>query len=163
MIRTTPPISLTDVMNELRITNPGRAYPISLGDADVRALAGKPSGAISLSDLYGKSSYVPMTVTAIANDDYRNSAAGAGTVYGTATANVSGGKGAKQYQWVVLSNPGGATISGATSPQLNVEKSYFNASSGSANVQVRCDVTDETGAAVSSNAVTVPLEWEFNP
>ncbi len=162
-IRTTPPISLSDVMAELRTSNPGRAYPISLGDADVRALAGVPSGPISLSDLYGKSSYLPMTVTATASSDFKNSAASAGTVNGTAAANVSGGKGAKQYRWVVLSNPGGASISGTTSSQLGASKSYARYSTGSADVQARCDVTDETGATASSGVVTVSLTWAYDP
>ena len=45
-------ISLLDVRNEL-----GKTGAISLGDSAVRALAGKTSGAISLGDLRGKSSF----------------------------------------------------------------------------------------------------------
>ena len=52
-------ISLTQVLAELQTANAGRTLPISLGDADVRALAGVPSGAISLSNLYGKTAYTP--------------------------------------------------------------------------------------------------------
>lgn len=161
-IRTTPPISLTDVMDEIRLTNPGRAYPISLGDADVRALAGIPSGPISLSDFYGKSAYPPMTVTATATGSFKNSAASAGTVSGTATASASGGKGAKQYQWIVLSNPGDASISGLNSSQLSASKAFARYSTGSADVQARCNATDETGATVSSNIVTIALNWEYS-
>ena len=43
-------ITLGQVATEL-----GVGLPISLGDANVRALAGVPSGAISLTNLYGKS------------------------------------------------------------------------------------------------------------
>lgn len=43
-------LSLAQVRTEL-----GLSGPISLGDADVRALAGKPTGPISLNDLRGKS------------------------------------------------------------------------------------------------------------
>lgn len=50
------PISMQQVLVELQIANPSRTTPISLNDADVRALAAKPSGPISMSDLYGKSS-----------------------------------------------------------------------------------------------------------
>ncbi|MNL48661.1 hypothetical protein D3C87_1715370 [compost metagenome] len=40
----------------------GAAAPLSLGDSRVRTLAGKPSGAISMSDLRGKSAYTPPTI-----------------------------------------------------------------------------------------------------
>lgn len=49
-------ISFTDVFAELSVSNGARAFPISLGDADVLALAGKTGLPISLSDLYGKTS-----------------------------------------------------------------------------------------------------------
>lgn len=49
-------ITMAQVLTELQIAAPARTTPISLGDADVRALAGVPSGAISLASLYGKSS-----------------------------------------------------------------------------------------------------------
>ena len=45
-------ISLLDVRNEL-----GKTGAISLGDSAVRTLAGRTSGAISMSDLRGKSSF----------------------------------------------------------------------------------------------------------
>lgn len=44
------PISLGQVRNELKLTG-----PISLGQDQVRQLAGKQSGTIKMSDLYGKS------------------------------------------------------------------------------------------------------------
>ncbi len=44
------PISLGQVRTELKLTG-----PISLGQAQVRQLAGKQSGTIKMSDLYGKS------------------------------------------------------------------------------------------------------------
>lgn len=50
-----PPISMSQVLTELRINDPGRNYPVSLFDADVRALAQIPSGTISMYDLLGKS------------------------------------------------------------------------------------------------------------
>lgn len=54
------PISLANVNTEL-----GKSYnaTISLNDAAVRALAGESSGAISLANLFGKSSYNPGSVT----------------------------------------------------------------------------------------------------
>lgn len=50
-----PPISMADVLVELQGANPARTYPIALTDADVRQLAGIPSGEIELLDLLNKS------------------------------------------------------------------------------------------------------------
>lgn len=161
-IRTTPPISLSDVMAELRIVDPNRVYPISLGDADVRALAGRPSGAISLSDLYGKSSYVPMTVYATGGSDFQNSVYGPGTASAGAAASVTGGRGAMMFNWVVLSSIGDPVISGHTTPTLYASRGYTENSNGSATVTARCDVTDETGATASSVEVSIDLRWEGN-
>lgn len=46
-------IKMSQVRDELKKTG-----PISLGNADVRKLGGKPSGTIKMSDLYGKSNYI---------------------------------------------------------------------------------------------------------
>jgi hypothetical protein len=48
-LQTSGPISLDDIRQELGISG-----AISLNDPEVRLLAGKPSGPISLSDFYGK-------------------------------------------------------------------------------------------------------------
>lgn len=53
------PISLNDVRIELESPN----ATISLNDTVVRTLAGKPTGAISLSDLYGKTSRMSLELT----------------------------------------------------------------------------------------------------
>ncbi|UOX40303.1 hypothetical protein [Vibrio phage PhiImVa-1] len=52
-------ISLAQVNEEL---GKGSSTTISLGDAAVRELAGRATGAISMSDLRGKSAYITMTV-----------------------------------------------------------------------------------------------------
>lgn len=60
-------ISLLDVRNEL-----GKTGAISLGDSAVRTLAGRTSGAISMSDLRGKSSKVKHEIDLICGEfDYR--------------------------------------------------------------------------------------------
>lgn len=60
-------ISLLDVRNEL-----GKTGAISLGDSAVRALAGRTSGAISMSDLRGKSSKIKHQIDWICGEiDYR--------------------------------------------------------------------------------------------
>lgn len=77
-------ISLLDVRNEL-----GKTGAISLGDSAVRTLAGRTSGAISMSDLRGKSSKVKHEIDLICGEfDYRAQAGptvisiGAGYGYG---------------------------------------------------------------------------------
>lgn len=51
-------ISLDDVRKELNITG-----PVSLGDSNVRSLAGVSSGKISMKDLYGKSNIFKADLT----------------------------------------------------------------------------------------------------
>lgn len=53
-------ISLSQVNTELNQSSTGQ---ISLGDANVRALAGVPSGAISMANLHGKSSTLVYNIT----------------------------------------------------------------------------------------------------
>jgi hypothetical protein len=61
---TTGPISLGQVKEELNKTG-----SISLGSTDVRNLAGKTSGQISLSDLYGKSNTKEVNVQLFQSND----------------------------------------------------------------------------------------------
>ena len=155
------PISTDQILAELRTANPGRNYPLSTQDADVLALAGKTAGQpVKIPDDFLGKSAAGLAVTATASGQFKNSAAAAGTVSGNATAAVTGSTGTTQYQWVVLSNPGGATVSGLTSQQMGASKAYARYATGSADVQVRCDVTDSKGITVSSNVVTIPLNWE---
>jgi len=62
-------LSLSVVNTEL---NKSAFAAISMGDADVRALFGKPSGVISLSDGYGKSASFVKTLTIAANTQNYN-------------------------------------------------------------------------------------------
>lgn len=158
-IRSTPPISLADVMAELRIANPNRAYPLSLGDTDVRALAGKPSGPISLGDLYGRSGYAPMSISAVGGSDFQTSQFGPGSVSASATATAVGGRGAKTYLWLIGEQQGSLVLSGQNTSTLVATKAYTQNSTGSATVSANCRVTDETGAMVTSNPIVINLEW----
>lgn len=158
-----PPISLTDVLAELRVVSPNRGAAISLGDSDVRALAGKPNGAVSLSDLFGKSSYIPMTVTATGDSGANyNSQLNGGTVSCYPSVMVQGGRGARTYNWRLVNNPNGVTLSNATSPSCTVSITFTKNSMGSATADLVCDVKDETGATVTSNTVQAYLEWSNN-
>ena len=53
------PISMSQVATELGVTASG----INLNQTNVRTLAGRPSGTISMSDLLGKSSVIKFTMT----------------------------------------------------------------------------------------------------
>ena len=156
---TSPPISLIDVLTELRVVNPGRSLPISLGDADVRNLAGKPSGAISLSDLYGKSSYIPMTVQASGDSASGNSQISGGTLVCHPIVSVTNGRGNKTINWRVISASGGPVLTNPTSISPTVTQTFGKTSQGSSSMDLQADATDATGATVSSNIVTVYFDW----
>lgn len=157
-------ISTDDIMAELRTANPGRAYPISTSDFDVLALAGKsPGSALSIpNDLHGKSSYTPMMVVATSAEneaDSTGSSGGGSTISAYPSVTVSGGRGAKTIQWVVLGTTGAPQVTQLTQPQVRVLGGYGPNTNGSASATLRADVTDETGAVVSSNIVTGTVSW----
>lgn len=160
---TTGPISLTDVMNELRTVNSGRAYPISLGDSDVRNLAGVPSGPISLTDLRGKTAvapYTPMSVSGNGDYVYGYSGAGGGTLYAHPGINVSGGAPPYTFSWSFTSNPSGCGLINPTAQSCTVSKSYSGNTVGSATAVLQCWVSDTQTSVLVSN-ITVTLEWDF--
>jgi hypothetical protein len=144
-------ISLTQVMNELRNANPARAYPISLGDADVRALAGVASGAISLSNLYGKSS--GLTVTA-PNRFAQRLTNTSGNVSVASTATASGGNGVYTYAWSYVSGDSFSIANGATATAT------FATTCSPGTVftgTYKCTVSDGLGVAGSAT-ITVELD-----
>lgn len=151
-------ISLTDVLNELKVTNSSRALPISLGDSDVLALAGKSAPPISLSDLYGKSSYVPMTVTGTNSSANAGTTGSGGTVTCHPSVTVSGGSGTLSYLWSFTSNPDGCTLGAATSQTCNVSHTYSASSYGNGNAVLQCAVTDSR-ATVTTGGITAALSW----
>lgn len=158
-LSTSAPMSLGDVLTEIRRVTPSRALPISMGDADVRALAGKPSGAISLSDLYGKSSYVPMTLTATDGEGVFSSAAAAGVARCNPSVQVAGGSGGNTYLWEFTANPGGAQLLNASSAACTVQRLYERNETGSLEATLRCTVTDNTNHVAIANNVSARLEW----
>lgn len=151
-------IGLTDVLNELKITTPSRALPISLGDSDVLALAGKSAPPISLSDLYGKSSYIPLSVTGN-NDSASAVSASAGTVTCHPSVTVTGGSGGTTYAWSFTSNPNGCSLGAATAATCNVSHSYATNAFGSANAVLQCVVSDNTGHSKTLGGITGDLDW----
>lgn len=155
-------ISLGQVLDELRVANSNRGLPISLGDADVLALAGKSGPPISLGDLYGKSAIAPLT--AVGNNDYTftNSSAANGTARAYPSVTVSGGSGARTYAWSILStNNASATLSNTGNIGCTVSVPYYQNTNGSATVYLRCVVTDSTGSVTVDNIVA-RMDWEGN-
>lgn len=149
-------ISLSDVLTELQKANGSRALPISLGDADVLALAGKSAPPISLSDLYGKSSYTPMIVTPQNAYGSGYSGTAGGVASATASVSIAGGSGGNTFAWSFASNPGGLTFSGQTNgPFCGVKKSFVKNSQGSFPAQLQCVITDNTGHVVTAYADAV--------
>jgi hypothetical protein len=153
-------ISLSDVLAEIRLVTPARAATISLGDADVLALAGKGSMPISLSDLYGKSSYVPMSV--IGNSDtaapYDSSLAN-GTASASPSVSVSGGSGGYTYAWSITSQSRTVVLAGATSPSCSVSFNYGRNSNGNFDVYLQCVVTDNSGHSVTVSGIEAYAVW----
>lgn len=143
----------------------GVGLPASLGDAALRALAGVPSGPISLGDLYGKSAGTPpaapspLTVQTQDGSGYADSSTAAGAVSCQVTATVTGGTGTITHLWEFISNPGQATLSNSNSASARVSRNYARYSSGSAEAQLRYTVRDSTGAQVVAQPVTATLEW----
>lgn len=150
------PISIGMVAAEL-----GIAKPLSLGDSRVRALAGVPSGPISLGQLRGKSAVGPLTLTGM--DDYgsADSQFGGGTVSCSPSVYAAGGVEPKTYAWSTLSNPRGATVILGTSSSVTVRFTFTNNATGSATVTLRCTVTDGAGTQRTVD-VTGLLEWGGN-
>lgn len=158
-ITATAPITLANVMAELRTVTPGRAYPISLGDADVRALAGVPSGPISLNNLLGKSAYTAMSGTM--NDQVDSATIAPGGDYTKSVAvslSLAGGQAPFSYAWEKVSGVGTVTEVNAASTTANFNISRFAQPETELTQVVRCTVTDNTGATLVRTAtVTVFL------
>jgi len=151
-------ISIGQVAAEL-----GIGLPLTLGDSRVRTLAGVPSGPISMTSLYGKSAYTPMTLTTNgASSGPVSSDTVGGTVSGTASVGVTGGTGGYTYQWTLTSSSGSPTIGGTTSNSVTASKTFVKQSSGSATAVFNISVTDNTGHTVTATGVEIDLYWGTN-
>lgn len=153
------PISMAQVMTELRIVTPARAYPIALGDADVRALAGVPSGPISLTNLLGKSAYLAMSGSV--PDVFDDAPSGPVSSY-TATVPVSisltGGLAPFSYAWSKLSGSGTLIAVNAASTSAEFLVVPATVPDQEFNQVVQCIVTDAMGNTLTrSGTVTLIL------
>lgn len=154
------PISLTDVITELRIVNPGRAYPISLGDADVLSLAGVAGPANSLTNLYGKSSYTAMSGSVPNVSD--TAPAGANyTAHVVVAVSFTGGLAPFSYVWSKVSGTGGASSVTAANAASTTADFTISIASPIGEVRtevVQCIVTDATAATMTrTGTVTLTL------
>lgn len=147
-------ISSDQIMAELRVANPTRAFPLSLTDADVLALAGKSSPPISIpADLYGKSSYVDMIVTRVDDADSMASNAIGSTYIGHAapSVTVSGGSGGYTYLWAITAGSG-FTLTLSTSRICDVAHS-IPAAGFNGTCTLSCAVTDNTSHTVTQTGI----------
>lgn len=139
-------ISLSQVNVEL-----GRAAgaTISLGETAVRNLAGVPSGAISMSNLWGKSAYTPMTLSYTGG--VGEAFGGCQTVSATATASVAGGVGNFTYTWTRTSGATTPTSRSVTTSSRSdsLTVSQYLCPNGEASSSYNVTVTDSTGASKS--------------
>lgn len=154
-------ISLTDIMNELRVSNSGRAYPITLGDTDVRTLAGVSSGTITFSNLYNKSSYTNMVLTGVNGSSIVSSGTSGGTCTCQPGVTVANGLGPFTYSWS-FTTQAGTTLTNATSQYCNISKTYLIHTTGSATAVLTCTVTDSTSNTATVTGVQAYLEWDNN-
>lgn len=136
---------------------------IGMNDASVRMLAGVSSGAISLSNLYGKSysSYTPMTATGTGGDNQALTTSGAGSCSVQCYVTPYNGSGSYTYSWSIVTNSGVVSISNMTSQTCNAYHNFSRNTSGSAAATLQCIITDSTSHNITVSNINVTLEW-FN-
>ena len=139
----------------------GIGLPLSLGDPRVLALAGKSSLPISLSDLYGRSAYTPMTVTGIDGYGSGTSQFSGGTAGCSPSVTVTGGSGGQTYAWSFVGSAQGCILASASFSACSVTHAFSKNSNGSASPQLQCVVTDNTGHT-STGFASAYLEWSDN-
>lgn len=142
-------ISMSDILAELRVADAGRTYPVSLLDADVRTLAGRPTGNVSMpNDFYGKSSYVAMSGSIPDVDDHTPVSTGSYTFSASVGISLTGGKAPFTYAWSHVSGQGSVRPINAKD---TVAEFYVNGGppGGVYSQVVQCVVTDATGATLT--------------
>ena len=129
----------------------------------MRSLAGKPSGPISLSDLYGKSAAAPvqpLTLYPNGTNTQQNSNAGGGTVSINLSVAATGGARPLTYQWIDIQSTNGAVqVTGTDGPSLNFQRTFNANTSGSITAQARCVVTAANGEQKTTGLVQGSAGW----
>jgi hypothetical protein len=140
-------ISLSQVNTEL---SRAATATISLGETAVRNLAGVPSGAISMSNLWGKSAYTPMSLSY--SGGIGEAFGPCQTVSASATVSVANGIGPFTYVWTRTSGSTTPTSrsSGSTSSRTDsMTASQYLCPNGEASSTYSVVVTDSTSATAS--------------
>ncbi|WP_225241119.1 hypothetical protein [Janthinobacterium lividum] len=131
---------------------------ISLGESAVRTLAGVPSGPVSLSQLYGKSSYTPMSGTGV---DGLTEGVAAGVQYTDSCypyVTVSGGSGGYTFAWTFIT-ANGSTLVNPTSSNPTVRHSIGKFGyTGTSTLQ--CVITDSTSHQITVSPVNATFSIE---
>lgn len=154
-------LSAQQIVDELRVVNPGRVRAISLQEADVRALAGVPSGPISFNDLRGKTSYVAMSGSVPNVSDYATISTGNYDFPVDIVVLRAGGLAPFSYTWTKLSGSAAGTLTAAnaadTTAVFGINR--FAESGTVLTMEAQCVVTDATGATLTrSGTITITLE-----
>lgn len=154
-------ISSDQIMAELRVANPARAFPLSLTDADVLALAGKGAPPISIPvDLYGKSSYIAMSGSVPdVSDDAPSSPPSSSTEHVAISVSHAGGLAPFGYAWSKVSGYPGGTVTAVNADSTTADFPNPRFSEPEVlTMVVQCIVTDATGATMTrSGTATLTL------
>lgn len=135
-----PGVPMTAAMINVELGRAATA-PFSMNDAAVRALAGKPTGPISMIDFYGKSA---SGFSASATPQAVNGTGTSSIVTGgPATATASGGTGPFTYSWSVLNQIGEAPVNVISPTEQSTSFSAtLNVPGFTGNCNAFCVITD---------------------
>jgi hypothetical protein len=159
----TPPISMAQVRAEFGGTTSTPLSAYVRGGAYVPntpANSGVPTSTpIRLAQLCGATALGPLTATASPLSLYGTRATPGTATTPSCTCAVANSVGSLSYSWVRVSGDTGINVSGAIasvtfSGTVNNTTPYRSGT-------WRCDVTDSVRGAVSSNTITVELEYVF--
>jgi hypothetical protein len=152
---------MSQVLDELKLFNPSRAYPISLLDTDVLHLARKTTAPVSFSDLLGRNGFYPVSVIDFvpAGPTTNVSYEGNGVLSLELSCVVAWGSGSLSFAWSVQAAGGvGTYIVGSAGATTTVATSGQTAPAAGTAV-VRCTVTDLITGVVSYADKTINWSW----
>ena len=145
------PSNTTIYMSQMNdeLGRPGAQY-LTMNDAAVRNLAGRPSGIIYFSDLWGKSSYTPMNASPANVYDERQVASSGSNYTGSwqPGVSVSAGSGGYSFSWSFTSATNGFTLSNTGSQYATITH-VISRFGSSASCTLNCLISDNTGHQVN--------------